>query len=103
MHLLNEKLNYPNPKCSNLFNPRKIWYSGTSISEGAWDGNFRVSSHSPVIICAKKAFYKIFLPLNGNALTFRVIYTSNFLSLRLNFSKPQNKENKLSYWNFVMH
>ena len=41
--------------------------------------------------------------VNGNALTFRVIYTSNFQSLRLNFSKPQNKENKLSYWNFVMH
>ena len=41
-------------------------YSGTSISEGAWDGNFRVSPHSPVIICAKKAcYYKKNLPLNS--------------------------------------
>ena len=43
-----------------------VIYSGTSLSGGAWDGNFRVSPHSPVIICAKKAlYYKIFLPLNS--------------------------------------
>ena len=30
-------------------------YSGTSLSEGVWDGNFVFLPHSPVIICAKKA------------------------------------------------
>ena len=57
-----------------LYNGQPSWkgiklpymYSGTSISGGAWDGNFRVSPHSPVIICAKKELYfKIFLPLNS--------------------------------------
>ena len=43
-----------------------LLYSGTSISGGARDGNFRVSPHSKVIMCAKKAlYYKIFLPLNS--------------------------------------
>ena len=40
--------------------------SGTSISGGDGGGNFHVSPHSPVIICAKKAsYYTIFLPFNS--------------------------------------